>query len=67
MLPLARAPLALLRLTPEQGVKIVVGCAASLMVLWPVATLIHGSVSLEDPGGGMVYSLENYADILGDR
>lgn len=67
MLPLPRAPLALLRLTPEQGVKIVVGCAASLMVLWPVATLIHGSVSLEDAGGGMVYSLENYADILGDR
>ncbi|MBI2527365.1 MAG: iron ABC transporter permease [Candidatus Rokubacteria bacterium] len=53
-------------LTPEKAIKVVIGVAASAMVLGPVATLIHGSLSLEDPSGRTVYSVENYVEVLTD-
>lgn len=56
-----------IRLTSENTVKTGLAIAVSVMVLYPVAVLVLGSVVIEGPAGEAQYSAANYLDILADR
>lgn len=56
-----------IRLTTENAVKTGLAIAVSLMVLYPVAILVLGSVAIEGPDGKTRYSAANYLDIVADR